>query len=186
MNMAALRHVPLAAARRRHGVTLLVLALPALLLIDALLLVQVPPSLRDGALVLALILLAISIGTWLACFLWACLVMWPWERRHLTAARELRRLSDLPTHEGRAVSRLLPLVVGGLLMGGALWTVLSTLGFFAAPLLWIAVDALYLGLAWQTRRMERRQSVIYYEAPGTSLFAGHRHLYVLQECTGEG
>lgn len=142
-------------------------------------LAQVPPSLREGTIVLVLILVAIFIGTGVLCFVWACLIVWPPERRRLMAAAEVRRLGDLPLGGDRRVPRPLPLIAGGLLLGGLLWTVLSTLGLFGAPLLWVTVSALYLGTAWRMREMERRQRVTYYEVPAASLFTGQRHLFVL-------
>jgi len=52
----------LAAARRRYGWRALGLSVPAMALIAAALVVQEPPSLRHGAVALALILVAMCAG----------------------------------------------------------------------------------------------------------------------------
>lgn len=173
------RHVPIAAARRRYGLSLLALALLGLLLVTALLLAQVPPSLRASTVTLILILVLVFVGTAMLSIIWTWVAVWPPERRRLAGAAKAGRLSELPPCQDRSTLALAVALGGGLLVGGLLWTVLSTLGFVGAPLLWCTLGALNLELARLVQRVERRQGAVYYEVPVSPLSGASRRLFVL-------
>lgn len=172
-------YAPLAASRRHYGALLLILALCGLVIVAALLLIQVPASLRASTAALDLILVIITLGTGILGVVWAWVMAWPQERRRLAAATPVGRVSELPASPDRP-ARAMALVVGGGLLGGALlWTVLNTLGFVAAPVLWCTLGAINLELARRVRRLERHQGVMYFDQPARSLLGGSRRLYVL-------
>ena len=173
------QYIPLAAARRRYGTSLLLLALLGLLAIAALLLAQVPPSLRADTAALVLVLVVVFVGTGLLGVMWTWVIAWPRERGRLAAAAPAPRLSELPPSQERAAPAMAAVIGGGLLLGGLLWTVLNTLGFVAAPLLWCTLGAINLELARRVHRIEQRQGAIYVAVRAVALSGATRRLYVL-------
>ena len=161
-------NIPLATVRHRYGVYALALALPALLLASAIVLAALPPSLREGGLVVVAAVFAATALTGLASFLWTRVMVWPMERKRLEAAERVRRLDQVPSGRDYAATQLVLLVVGGLCLAATLWAVVSYLGFVGAPMLWSAVGIANLEKARRLQRLEREQNVIYYQAPRTT------------------
>lgn len=173
------QYAPLAASRRHDGAVLLLLALCGLLIVAVLLLAQVPASLRASTMALDLILVVITLGTGILGEIWAWVIAWPQERRRLSSATPLGRVSELPPPQERPKQAMTMIIGGGLLVGALLWTVLNTLGFVAAPLLWCTLGAINLELARRVRQSERRDGTVYFDLPARSLLGGNRRLYVL-------
>lgn len=158
-------NLPLAAVRRRYGRRTLVLALPALLLANAILVAALPPPLRGGGLVIVALVLAASVVTGLSSLLWTWIMAWPVERKRLAAAEPVQRVEQLPVARDHTGAQLAMLILGGLLVAATLWAVVSYLGFAGAPMFWIAVGIANLEKARRLERLEREQNVVYYEAP---------------------
>ena len=162
------QNIPLSTVRHRYGVYALVLALPAFLLANAILLAALPPSLREGGLVVIAIVFAATAFTGLASFLWTRVMVWPTERKRLEGAERVQRLDQVPAGRDYAATQLVMLVVGGLCVAATLWAVASYLGFVGAPMLWIAVGIANLEKARRLQCLEREQNVVYYQAPRTT------------------
>ena len=171
--------MPLAVARRRYGLYLVPLSLVGLIVVLALLLAQAPLALRGSGMILAGLIAAIFVAMGLAGLAWAWLLAWPPERGRLAAATRLGTAQQAPAQRDTTVSSVALLGAAGLLLGALLWTVLSTLGFVAAPMLWVSVGVSNLELARLIQRVERRAGVVYYAAPPLPLFGGRQRLFVL-------
>jgi len=170
----------LAAARRRYGWRALGLSVPAMALIAAALVVQEPPSLRHGAVALALILVAMCAGMGGLSLVWTWVIVWPTEGRRLTGAERLSTRTPLSAAGRESLRPFAVLVAGGLLIDVLLWGLLNTVGLMGAPMLWIVVGVINVEVARRVRRIERVEHVAYYETPVTFPFTGGQRLFVQQ------
>jgi len=170
--------IRLAAARRRYGWRALGLSVLAMALIAAALVVQAPPSLRHGAGVLALILVAMCVGVGGLSLVWTWIIIWPTEGRRLTGAERLSTQAPLSAASRESLRPLAVLVAGGLLIDVLLWGLLNTVGLVGAPMLWIVAGVINVEVARKVRRIERAAHMAYYETPMTFPFKGGQRLFV--------
>ncbi len=147
-------------------------------LIAAALVVQTPPFLRHGAVVLALILVAMCVGVGGLSLVWTWVIIWPTEGRRLTSAERLSTRTPLSAAGHESLRPFAVLVAGGLLIDVLLWGLLNTVGLVGAPMLWIVAGTINVEVARRVRRIERAKQVVYYETPVTFPFKGGQRLFV--------
>ncbi len=170
----------LAVARRRYGWRALGLSVPVMALIAVALILQAPPPLRHGAVVLALILVAMCVGVGALSLLWTWIIIWPTEGRRFSGAARLSTQASPSTTDRESLRPLAVLVAGGLLIGALLWGLLNTVGLVGAPMLWIVAGTINVEVARRVRRIEHAKHVVYYETPVTFPFKGGQRLFVQQ------
>lgn len=158
-------YIPFSEARRRHGVSLLTLAIIGLCAVIATLFVQTPATLHRAMAFVTLVLIAIFMGTAVVGLMWAGMIAWPEERRRLQSAASLRRLNELPASRDNRLLALIVPIIAGCLVAGFLWTLLNSIGLIGAPMLWLTVGIINVRIARRIRRVELEQSVIYFAAP---------------------